>query len=237
MRTKLVLVILFAVVPAVRAYATPFRISITDPSGIVGTINSPGTLGHNLNVYVGASWITGDLPNLEAYCVDLNSYSGGSAADVSWMSTWNLGTGFGLGGRPAAWLYDHFATTMGGIDSANERASLQLAIWNSLYDTDATVLALGGAERGFAVRNMPALITGRANQMLALALAADYSRANAWWLQVPNSAQRPALQDYVAQPAPVPEPCSVVLLATGMLGLAARAGHRSKKNRRPRIGS
>jgi hypothetical protein len=234
MRTKLALVIMLAVVPA-QAYATPYLISLTDPSGITGIISAPGTLANNLNVYIGASWITGDLGNLEAYCVDLNSYSGGNTTDVSAMSNWNLGTGFGLGGHPAAWLYEHFATTLGGVNSANERAALQLAIWNSLYDTDANVLALGGAGQGFAVRNMPAIITSRADEMLSLALAADYSGANAWWLQMPNAGQAPALQDYITQP--VPELGSGLLLFTGLSGLAVRL--RSKKNRssRPRSGN
>jgi hypothetical protein len=154
-----------------------------------------------------------DDATFETYCVELtqqfNLPSGGM-------------TGYSIvpGASYAQWLHPATTHRIGqlityvnghadSVDTAAESTSLQLAIWNSIYDTDNT-LGAGGTfsdTSGFA---------GYANTLLANS-AATVSNLNVYVL---TNARK---QDFLVT-TPVPEPETYALMLAGLMatGFVAR---------------
>src|ERR687890_625486 len=85
-----------------------------------------------------------------------------------------------LGGGAASWLYNQYgATAVGGT-----QAALQLAIWNVLYDNDASVS--GGNGFWLSVTQSNASYATAANAMLADYFANGKPVADDRWLQTKN---------------------------------------------------
>jgi hypothetical protein len=220
----LALGILTTIAPS--ASASPLIYIDTNHFVGTGVLHAPGTLANGLNVYLGAVQISGDLGTFWSYCVDLQHYdlAGRNEVTVASMSDWDnkatLATPYAtLGAGAASWLYNQYgATAVGGT-----QAALQLAIWNVLYDNDATVSSGNGF--WLSVTQSNARYAAAADAMLADYFSKGTPVANDIWLRT-NNVRTNYAQDFIA---PVPEPATLLLLGTGMVGMFGSRARRARQ--------
>lgn len=214
----LMMLVLVMSVPA--AQASSINVHIGAEMGGTAVIHAPGTLGDGLNVYVGASAVSGDLGIFETYCVDLQHYAalpGDFVVDpLDRMTNWNINTSPGsipdaVRGAEAAWLYNtnwQAAASAGNV----ARAGLQLAIWDVLWGDG---LSVDTPNTGFWVDPSTTGVTGANGYLTALGHQSG-PLGDATWLRTTDSGQY--TQDFIGPT--VPEPSSMVLLGSALVGLA-----------------
>jgi hypothetical protein len=204
--------------------ATAGTVDVSTFTGPNVTISSAFATG----TFVGGSVTISDVQGLAplangssfiSFCVDLQHTISppvnNQQATLGLMSNWN---GYGAfspqanAGRYAAYLYNTYSASLANND---QRAGLQLAIWNVLYDADFTVGggAFSASAPGGALTAANTFLTGlNANQAIA-------ATSDAYWLRLDNGAAGSAPQDFIG-PAVVPDGgATVMLLGGALLGL------------------
>ena len=223
-----------------QGYGAGFVVANQSPlSFVIGSVEMSGGTGLGDGLDAPATF--------EAYCADFHTSIFGPTlpdppgvydATADLMSHWSDPSGLPAnpaGGARAAWVYNTWAATVDPDATSDlgkrQRAALQMAIWNALYDTDTTVdntLGLGGTTY-FTEDNRN--LTVLADAYLA-GLAAN-PLADASWLRLSSGATD--AQDFIGPAVSkesVPEPGAGLLLGMGITALAA---FRSRKSlQRPR---
>jgi hypothetical protein len=145
----------------------------------------------------------------EAYCVDLLHWSGGTDAVTDSFLDWDLYSG-AHGVAAASYLMNTYLGKAG-----TDRSSLQIAIWEVLYEKEATWNA-GSGNVWFSTFNA----TNVGAYLADAAAHPDYA-GNAVWIRVTDDTSSDHYQDF-ATVASVPDlGSSVLLLGIGLAGLTA----------------
>jgi hypothetical protein len=178
----------------------------------------------------GEQGFTGTITNFVTYCVELDqsfpmpsgNMSGYSVVAGADYARWN---GAGLSSNTAAatserlgQLLSYVGANPGLVDDASESTSLQLAIWNLIYDGDASVTSglfretSGSAYDGYATQLL-ADAGGWSGVLDVYVLAKDGSQD---FLLTRDGGRRLAPADLRA----VPEPATALLAAVALGGVA-----------------
>jgi hypothetical protein len=152
------------------------------------------------------------LSNIELYCVDLDQVihvPGGPYTDFTIVSAWDH---FSFADALALTkLVSYTESVSSRVDSKNESASMQLAIWNTIYDNDLTMasgnLKDTSARAGYAdtLLNASRWYTGVAKELYVLKSATYQDQL--FWVDADGSRR-------------IPEPASLALVGAALAGVA-----------------
>lgn len=159
-----------------------------------------------------------DSNSFQTYCVELTQQFnfGASMSDYSIIAgaantEWNLYGGNAATTSARLGQLMTYVNTTGAVTNASQSTSLQLAIWNIIYDTDNTLLG-GSFKMLSGINSNPGFtLASYANTLLSDSLN-TVSNLNVYVLKSPTN------QDFLITTA-VPEPSTYALLLAGLAGV------------------
>jgi hypothetical protein len=171
------------------------------------------------------AWLDGKPAGADStfysYCVDLLNNETDPQYNVGINSTNEMQTD-GMVATPgaaqkAAWLFNNFAGDAHASSGGALAAGLQLAIWEVLFDDGLSLVYDASVGNRFYVTaaSSGALAAGKDYLWQLAQVGTGYMSAQATWLDVPSGKG----QDQITR---TPEPATLLLLGTGLAGLATR---------------
>lgn len=154
-----------------------------------------------------------------AWCIDILTNL--NAGDVLYETNVSI-----LGAAELGRLQNLFDANYEGDTAANgvNSAAFQVAVWNSIYDTDADAGAFGSATAGFKLTG-PSSVISKANEYLLA--AAGYAGPQRWVIAQHRDVT-PKSQDLITVSA-IPAPLGALLIGTAVLGAAAVSARRRRR--------
>ena len=184
------------------------------------SVSMAGLPGGTMSVYAGEiNWsFVGAAPegfaqSFYSYCVDLLNV----LRDPQTVTVQSTDEGSAALAK-AAWLFNTFATTIHTSGTGAQAAGLQVAIWEALYDSTASLS--GG---NFRLNTTGSVQTAANGYLSALYTNGSYHTGTATWLNTNYG------QDQIT--ARVSEPSTLLMLGAALLAAAGRLRNRSKAAR------
>jgi hypothetical protein len=176
--------------------------------GKVGVVAIHSPTLNNLLVYAGElEWRLNGGDSFYSYCVDVNNWALYTQSVDVRTSPELIVPGVSDAGGKAAWLVNTYAPWIHAYGSGNDAAALQVAIWTALYDSGPTLNS-----GDFKLLGPHGDVWNKAQGYLTALFApgGPQSSTSTWFDALPGAGQDQMV------PSAVPEPTSLLLVATGL---------------------